>query len=435
MMHTIVETLRHRSPPGSLPHQRGAAMIFIVVGLTALVLAAALALDVGHATLNKTRLQNATDAAALAAAKILDSTKSTTLATTEALTAFANNANASGDSELAAAYANGSGTVKITVTYSATLPPFTAGSPIGPYVRVAAAGFTRPTWFAGVAGISNVNLAASAVAGPSPSLSTNACNLVPMMVCGSTGAGAAGNWGYTPLAPYVLKSGAPGNGQIGPGNFGLISLGGNGANVVRQNLAGGYQGCTTTGSSITTEPGNEAGPTAQGVNTRFGVYSGPLGGDQSIYPPDVIVTQPNPALTVTDNGSGSYTIQYQGTTLTANNINLIFNYTTYEQELPTSADYSYQPIPTGIGAFNRRIVTVPVGDCSGGGNGKSSIPLVGYACFFLLQQVIQNGSIDYVLGQYIGGSCDGSGVPGSSPNTGPGPYIIQLYRDPNSSDS
>src|SRR5262245_16849261 len=66
--------------------QRGVAMVFVVAALAALLLMVGLALDVGHATLNKTRLQNATDAAALAAAKALDSTGSSVIATTEALT-------------------------------------------------------------------------------------------------------------------------------------------------------------------------------------------------------------------------------------------------------------------------------------------------------------------------------------------------------------
>jgi len=96
-------------------------MVFLTVAMLALLLMVGLALDVGHATLNKSRLQNATDAAALAAAKMIDSTRSTILATTEALTAFGANANSSGDQELAAAYANGTGTVSVTVQYSTTV--------------------------------------------------------------------------------------------------------------------------------------------------------------------------------------------------------------------------------------------------------------------------------------------------------------------------
>jgi Flp pilus assembly protein TadG len=415
--------------------QRGAALVFIVAALATLILAAALALDVGHATLNKSRLQNATDAAALAAAKILDNTKSTALATTEAFTAFQNNANSSGDQELAAAYGNGTGQIALTVQYSATLPPFVAGSPIGPYVRVTANGFTRPTWFATLAGISQITLSATAVSGPSPSVNQS-CNLAPMLVCGNPAAGAAGNWGYALNAPTVLKQAAPGgNTAIGPGNFQLIQLGGTGANIVRQNLAGGFQGCTTVGNSVQTETGNEAGPTAQGLNTRFGDYSGPMAGTQAQYPPDVITTQPNPNLSVVDNGGGSFTIKQGSTVITAQNINLIFNYQTYMAELPYSADYTYQPIPTGIGAFNRRVLAVPVGDCSGSSGGSTTVPVLGFACYFLLQHAVQQGINDYVIGQFIG-TCNADGTPGPAPSSGPQPYQIQLYRDyGNSGDS
>ena len=85
---------------------------------------AGLALDMGHAFLNKTKLQNSVDAAALAAAKTLDDTGNTTLATAEALDAFRGNASAAGNHEMSTAYANGSGSLQVTVEYSATLPPF-----------------------------------------------------------------------------------------------------------------------------------------------------------------------------------------------------------------------------------------------------------------------------------------------------------------------
>jgi Flp pilus assembly protein TadG len=408
-------------------------MVLIVAALAALLLMAGLALDVGHATLNKSRLQNATDAAALAAAKILDDTHSTALATVEAFTAFGNNANTTGNQELANAYGNGNGSISLTVQYSATLPPFVAGSPVGPYVRVTANGFTRPTWLVTLIGVNQVTLSATAVAGPSPSIG-NSCNLAPMMVCGDPAAGAAGLWGYTLNAPTVLKQSAPGNpSQVGPGNFQLVQLGGSGANIVRQNMAGDYQACINQSDAIQTQPGNETGPTAQGLNTRFGDYSGPMGGTQSQYPPDVIVTQPSPLLTVTSNGSTN-TIQQGSTTITAQNINLVFNYATYEAQLPYQSTYSYQPAPAGIGAYNRRILSVPVGDCNGTSGGSTSVPVLGFACFFLLQKAVQQGINSYILGQFVG-QCDVDGTPGPAPASGPNPYVIQLYRDPGSGDS
>src|SRR5215475_10508934 len=157
---------RHRFSLPSPRSQRGAAMVFIIVAMTAMLLMAGLALDVGHATLNKSRLQNATDAAALSAAKALDQTGNTQAATTVAVAAFKNNANATGNQELADAFGNGNGSIKIAVEYSSTLPPFAAGSAVGPYVRVKATGFSWPSWLVQLAGQSQMAVTASAVAGP-----------------------------------------------------------------------------------------------------------------------------------------------------------------------------------------------------------------------------------------------------------------------------
>jgi len=415
--------LVHRRPMANpLRFQRGVAVAFVTVALVALLLMVGLALDVGHATLNKTRLQDATDAAALAAAKILDETNSTLLATTEALTAFAANANASGDQELANAYANGAGTVTVTVQYSATLPPFAAGAPKGPYVRVSASGFSRPTWFVQLLGIPQMSVAATAVAGPSPTIN-QACNIVPLVVCGQSG---QPNFGYTLDQAVVLKQSAPGNpSAIGPGNFQLIQLGGTGANIVRQNMAGSYSGCAAAGggNTVQTQPGNEAGPTTQGINTRFGDYTGPMGGTQSQYPPDVITTEQTPPLTV---GSGGPPYPVVGT--------ITYGYQQYVADEGTPAKYNNPPAPNGPGVFNRRVLQVPVGDCSGTAGGQTTVPVIGFACFFLLQKETQQGISSYIIGEFEG-NCEVNGTPGPAPNAGPGPYIIQLYHDPGSGDS
>jgi Flp pilus assembly protein TadG len=395
-------------------------MILVVVGLLALLLMAGLALDVGHATLNKTRLQNAVDAAALAAAKAIDSTRNSLVATSAARTAFGNNASASGAQELAAAYANGAGTITLTVQYSATLPPFTPGSATGPYVRVIATGFTRPTWLVALAGIPQITVTATAVAGPSPTINT-ACDIVPLLVCGTPN---VANFGYTIDQPWVLKQSAPGNpSEVGPGNFQLIQLGGSGANIVRQNLAGTYSACASTGSTVQTQTGNETGPTAQGLNTRFGDYTGPMGGTESQYPPDVITTQQSPPLSV---GSTGPPFPVVG--------NITFGYQQYQSRLQSGGPYDFAPAPGGPGVPGRRVLQVPVGNCSGTGNGSTTVPVIGFACFFLLQAETQKGNSSYILGEFEG-DCTVNGTPGPAPTSGPGPYIIQLYHDPGSGDS
>lgn len=406
--------------PASLRRQRGIVMALMAVGLVALLLMAALALDVGHTTLNKARLQNAVDAAALAAAKILDETHSTVISTTEASVAFAANANASGDQELANAYANGNGSISLTVQYSSTLPPFTPGSPGGPYVRVSATGFSRPTWFAQLAGITQTTVASTAVAGPSPTINT-ACDIVPLVICGTPG---VNNYGYSIDQPVVLKQSAPGSpSEVGPGNFQLIQLGGSGANIVRQNLAGTYSGCASTGGNVQTQPGNEAGPTAQGINTRFGDYTGPMGGTESQYPPDVLTTQQSPAMTISSTGPPYTPV---GT--------VTYGYQQYLTDESNPARYNNQPAPNGPGVFNRRVLQVPVGNCSGTSGGSTTVPVIGFACLFLLQEETQQGTNSFILGEFEG-NCTVNGTPGPAPTSGPGPYIIQLYHDPSSGDS
>jgi Flp pilus assembly protein TadG len=413
-------------------------IVLVAVGIAVLILCAALALDVGHTFLNKTRLQNTVDAAALAAAKELDNTGDTVRATAEAMQAFGNNAAAAGNSELNASYGGGGGDIQVTIEYSATLPPFTAGSATGPYVRVRATGFVLPAWLATLSGITDKTVSATAVAGPRTlTVGSTVCNIAPMMVCGTPGASPL--WGYELNSPQVLKKSTPGGqSQVGPGNFQLIQLGGSGAAVVRENMAGSFNTCLVGGSTIQTQTGNEAGPVAQGLNTRFGQYTGPMSGQQSTYPPDVIVDGQAPPLDAQPkNGDPAqgYDVYQGNTQITASNIDQLYNYQDYEADVANPSTYDYQPIQDGgTGAYGRRTLAVPVGNCTGTTNGQGSVPLLGFACFFLLQPAQQKGNDSYVYGQFIQG-CEVNGTPGPSPVAGNGPHIIQLYRNPGSTDS
>ncbi|MBM0106078.1 Tad domain-containing protein [Steroidobacter sp. S1-65] len=421
-------------PIKSCHSQRGAVVVLMAVAMGALILTAGMALDMGHVFLNKTRLQNTVDAAALAAAKTLDDTGNTGLATAEALQAFGDNASASGNGELGDAYGAGNGSIQVTIEYSETLPPFAAGAANGPYVRVRATGFVMPAWLVRAGGIFQKTVAAAAVAGPRTlNVGSTVCNVAPMMVCGN--AGGPGYFGYTPNSAVVLKKSTPGGqSAVGPGNFQLIQLGGPGAAIVRENMAGSYGACLTGGSTIQTQTGNEAGPVAQGLNTRFGQYNGPMNGQQATYPPDVIVDAQTPALRAVQNGTG-YDV-YQGNLLiTPSNIDVLYNYQDYMNDLRNPGTYDYQPINEGgIGAFERRVLAVPVGNCDGTVNGQGSVPLLGFACFFLLQPAEQQGNDSFVYGQFVS-DCAVTGTPGPNPVAGTGPHIIQLYDDPASNDS
>jgi Flp pilus assembly protein TadG len=415
---------RYGAPPRG---QRGAALILVAVGLTAIIAVVGLALDSGHAMLNKTRLQNTVDAAALAAAKVLDQAADVAQAEAAANAMFATNAGNVGNREIGEAYARGD--VDVTVEFSSTLDPFAPGTVPAAYVRVRALGFTMPAWFARVVGVAEKTAAASAVAGPSPTIN-QACNLMPMMVCGNPGAGGP-LWGYTANQPDVLKSSTTnGNWEVGPGNFQLIRLGGGqGGAVVREAMAGGFDGCMTTGDMIETEPGNTVGPVVQGFNTRFGSYQGPLSGTQATYPPDVVTRQPVPPLAY---DAATDTITQSGMPITDGS-QIDFNYDAYAARVE-GGQYDYQPSPNGIGAYQRREVAVAIGDCSSTTNGQGQVPLLGFGCFFLLQAAQQQGNESHIYGEFLE-DCRAGGMPGPAPTSIPGPYIIQLYRDFASDDS
>jgi Flp pilus assembly protein TadG len=422
--------------------QRGTVAVLMAIAMGALILMAGLALDMGHAFLNKTRLQNTVDAAALAAAKALDETGNTALARDEAMQAFTENAEAEGNSELNEAYTSGNNRIQVTVEFSATLPPFETGAANGPYVRVRATGFVMPAWLVQVGGIFQKTVAATAVAGPRTLNSgSTVCNVAPMMVCGDPTPGAPGMWGYTENSPAVLKNSAPGGqSPVGPGNFQLIQIGGSGAAIVRENMAGSYSACLVGGSTIQTQPGGQTGPVAQGLNTRLGEYTGPMNNAQATYPPDVIVDGQSPAVRAVPRNASDLTQGYdvyQGNTqITAANIHdQLYDYQDYNTDLAYPARYDNEPISEGgDGAFGRRVLAVPVGDCSGTVSGSGSVSLLGFACFFLLQPVEQRGNDSFVFGQFVS-DCAVNGTPGPNPVAGNGPLIIQLYRDPASNDS
>jgi Flp pilus assembly protein TadG len=401
------------------PHnrQRGVALVTIAIAMVALLAVAGLALDVAHVVVNKSRLQATVDAAALSAAKVLDTTGSTKQATDAANSVFT--LNAAKQPELWAMF----GSVSTTIEYSNTLLPFAAGTNPPLYVRVTASGFSIAATLTKAVGMSTFTIGANAVAGPSPTINY-ACNIAPLMVCGTNG---APGFGYQTgqITALKLSSGSNGAG-IGPGNYRLLSLGGNGGDVLRQNLAGAYGSCATVGSNAPTQPGDQAGPTAQGLNTRFGEYSG--GNlNSTTYPPDVITYQPSgkDRLSCQDSSCSTIVTGNGGKTV-INDASQYGNYSYAGMYQPRLISGPYDAAPPN-GVVDRRVLAVPVGDCSVVAQGRSDIPILGLACVFMLQDVDQSGNGGQVFGEILS-NCQVNGTPGPTPNNGPGPYVIQLYH-------
>jgi hypothetical protein len=425
------QSLRSRQLDADLRRQRGVAIVLFTIAMVVMLGVAGLALDGAHSMLNKTRLQTMVDAAALSAAKTLDETDDRILATADGLAMISTSTSDAGNGEIAASYAGGQ--LSLSIQYSNLLHPFTPGTTPERYVRVRATNLRLPGWLVPVLGIAEKIVGASAVAGPSPTIDES-CNLAPMMVCGDPNP-AVSNYGYTLGEADVLKA-STNSFDVGPGNFQLVRLGGGmGGADVREAMAGGYEQCWGSGDVIPTEPGNTVGPVVQGLNTRFGIYSGPMNGSQQDYPADVVVGEPDPLLTYEDcpplgvedsdilcwNGNPIEPYPVLSDPITYE----FYDWDDYDGDVgsaPTPAD----PPTT---AYGRRTMAVPVGDCTNTTNGQGDVPLLGFLCYHLLQPAEQHGNRSQVYGQFIEEGCETTGTPSAVPNSGPGPYIIQLYKD------
>jgi hypothetical protein len=386
-------------------------MVLVVVGLAALIAMAGLALDTAHVLLNKARLQSALDAAALAGAKALDQSTSTAWATTAATRVF--DLNVADYPEL-----QRSG-VTLTTEFSASFP-FSAGTAPATYVRTSITGFATSMSLIRVLGITSVSVAGSAVAGPSPSV-VQACNIVPVALCGNPGVGGP-FFGYTLNQVVGLQQpggfGGGGGGGAGVGNYRVLSLGGFGGASVRTNLAGDYASCTAIGNTATTQAFVNAGDVSDGLNTRFGDYNAGL--SSANYPPDVIHSAAHQTALTLVGGN----VMQRGRVVTMAN-QLTFNYANYTA-LQQAEAFDTQPSPAGTAAFDRRVLAVPVVDCGGGG-----VPVRGFACVFLLQEL--GAGNDVIYGQIING-CESGGKPGAG-STATGPHVIELFKSAGSEDS
>lgn len=379
-------------------YQSGNVMVLVTLAILAILGMGGLALDSGHAMLNKTRLQNALDAAALNGARVLNQSNDASSARVAAVDIFTDVLTREGNAELRSLAKS----QVLVVEFSPTLNPFTGGEADAKYVRVKLPqSIAITSWLSQIYGQSDYAVSASSVAGPSPILNT-ICSLAPMMLCGDP-TDTDGVYGYEIGQQVQLKLSAGQSSDVGPGNFQLIRLGDDdhGGSDVRMNLASDFGQCVSLGEAIQTEPGNKAGPTYQGLNTRFGEYSGPFNGAsaETSYPPDVIVDAP-------------------------------LSYSEYQASLSDSASWDFPD----TGRPGRRVMAVPVGDCTQTVGGASSVPLLGTVCVFLTKPTAKQGNQQFVNGEIING-CQSNGLPGPDPGAGNGIITIQLYEDPDRWDT
>jgi hypothetical protein len=319
--------------------------------------------------------------------------------------------------------------------YLSSLNPIVIEDPVAPanqirFVRVRLSNVNLTSFFANIVDIDIFNVSASAVAGPGPPLTSNVCNLVPILVCAkSPEVTDTSFYGFEPGDIQLLKIGAGSDSPVGAGNYQLLDLDGSGGADVRQAMAGANNQCYTAPESETlmTQPGNEVGPVSQGLNTRFGIYRGPV--SSTDFSPDIVIVDP-----ASNTNNSEYT-PYSENNMSPSNP---YRYSDYLDDVAGCLADSTGEDCSLDGQPQRRLLTIAVGQCSGVDNGVSEIPMYGFGCFFLPQSVRQSGRDGDIFGEFVKGCTFGDGGFGPTPpdgdaSTAPRPLV--LYKDPDGRDA
>jgi Flp pilus assembly protein TadG len=358
--------------------ERGSVMTLAAISMLGLVLAAGLAIDIGHLYVVKAELQNAVDAAALAGAARLNSSSKGISDATDKVVNLVNNY----------------GFNKKRVIFERSNVQF-AKNLDGPYMSEATAKaqpkdirfikVTSPSISTSLFFVANttknpLNVNASAVAGQSVPINV-ICDWIPLSVIDDD---------VNPIVPgqvYTIRA-APGN-KVSPGNYQILAVSGRGGKDVREDLATGIDQCMSPGDIVDTKPGVTAGAVRQGLNTRFDEYSGPV--NPTDAPPDT-------------------------------NIKEGLTYSQYLEGSSTKAPYN-------AGQENRRVVIIPIIKESEFGNGRDKVKIDRFGAFFLRDKVAGGNGGD-IQAEYIGERVP-LGKGGYNPGGGtPNPLltIIVLYK-------
>ncbi|HEY7865157.1 MAG TPA: Tad domain-containing protein [Psychromonas sp.] len=455
-----------------LKKQQGNILVMFTIGLFAFIAMMALALDGGHLLLNKTRLQNFADSSALHSAVVLDLGGSHHQAREAAVEILSKNLDHADNFEIKdglnisslnydAIDVNG----QIRVDFSMRADPFVSSNDADAhYVKVEFVDVNLNNFFADMLSF-NKRVSAVALAGPSTAIEECPTDLAPMLICEDpSNLGAADTVFGLPIEKlYAMKSGSASASDpaIGPGNFQLIRLGDNtGAADIRTAMAGSpftnAADCSATlgvGAEVPTEPGNTVGPAAQGINTRLGIYDGTMKQDAELYPADWNTCQGENRVEVFKNQSeadsataaaaaaGTYTV-YQVGDINPDTVGNAYRYNQYMSDSlscsnavngPSAGDVVTLSDQISTSGFERRMLKLVIGDCTGKDNGATDIPVVGLGCFFLTQ-TMGGGNEDYIIGEFAG-DCSSVGKPSGVADDTPGPYTIVLYHVPGSKDS
>ena len=225
-----------------IQNKRGSAIILLAISMTAIIGFAALAADVGLMTYNKSKLQNAVDAAALAGAhEIPEDTSLGEIVAEDYLDKNGENVGSLADCDIS--FEESDKKIVVEATYKVDF------------------------FFAKVIGKDSANVTVRAAAINAP-VKKVVSGLRPFAVLEED----TEKEGLVTLKVGDKKN-ADKDDKLGPGNFGAVGLEQDGkdtgANVYRDNIHFGTTGSYWIGKKIDTETGNMAGPTEQGLADLF----------------------------------------------------------------------------------------------------------------------------------------------------------------------
>lgn len=423
------------TPPRAAPRrQRGGVAILVAVSLAMLLGFAGLVLDLGHLYVNKTELQNAADACALAAANelVCDTSAGPCPA------AFLQNAEAAG---IFVAGRNNTDFQKSAVAISAEEIRFhTALGPNNAYLSRAGGASTNSQyamctatvsglapWFIQVIrSVTTMSVTARAVATMAPGQTS--CTAAPIGVCAKDT--AAADFGFSTVGEWIVSefnNGAGGEDSGLEGNFRWVDFtpSAGGTSEVRDQLLGTGTICGIKVGDEVREEGVKQGAKSA-WNTRFGIYPN---GANAIGPDTV----------PPDKTGYSYPSKAPGTVIPIGTS----AYADYRSKQAAAAPFkTSEYAPTGAGGnvngdpissadhllygAERRLVSVPVIQC---GSAPTPVKILGMGCALMLNPM-SNGATGNIylewrgLAEAANSPCRSSGVAGGT--TGPMvPTLVQ----------
>jgi Flp pilus assembly protein TadG len=412
-------------------NQRGAVAIIVGVTLAVLIGFAGLALDLGRLYVNKSELQNAADACALAAARELtcDPTAGACPASylegAEKAGLFLASRNSKDFQDSAAAI------LADDVRFNTALAPNSnylsraAGAdPASKYAMCIARADGIVPWFMGVLGVGAQSVSATAVATLAPSQVN--CG-IPLAMCSKGPATGAPPFGLNIGQWYSSRFNA---GSGISGNFNWIDFTPpSGGESELSSLMTGSGVCNLNVTTPVGQTGVLGNAMAKAFNSRFGLYMGG-GGNPSIdtATPDftgysyTATNWPAQSNALDDflarrNSNGPYgTSINDGNAITGLNISNAYNPTT------TAAQHKAK-------GADRRLVVAPIVDCAGWATSNTT-NIQAWACVLLLHPI--GNPNDDVFFEYRGLSsdpnspCATSGAAGGPGSVGPQvPTLVQ----------